>query len=78
MDTDSSVAVGSTSASCSEDEVASSLTKKKVTRFSVAQRACLNSYWFNGLTGCGKRHAALISQAASDAQLSIQQVKVVN
>ena len=39
---------------------------KKVVHFSAAQRACLNSFYLNGMRGCGKQHAALIAKAAED------------
>ena len=45
-------------------------------RFSEAQKACLNALYMNGMTGVGKKHAALVAKAASDTQLTIDQVKV--
>ena len=54
---------------------APSCTKGKI-RFSKAQKACLNAFYMNGMTGVGTKHADLIAKAASDTQLSIDQVKV--
>ena len=52
-----------------------SSTKGKI-RFSKAQKACLNAFYMNGMTGVGTKHAALVAKAASDTQLTIDQVKV--
>ena len=49
---------------------------KGKTRFSKAQKACLNAFYINGMTGVGAKHAALIAKAANDTQLTIDQVKV--
>ena len=58
-----------------EVPVTQNLAKRKRT-FSQAQRACLNAFFTNGMTGCSKQHAALINQASRDAELTIKQVKV--
>ena len=50
--------------------------KSRVVRFSEAQRACLNSYYRQGMVGVGKKEALLISKAAKDTHLSTNQVKV--
>ena len=44
-------------------------------RFSVAQKACLNSYYSNGMTSTSKNHCLMISRAAKDADLTVAQVK---
>ena len=44
--------------------------------FSVAQRACLKSFFSNGMVGVGKRYSSLIEQAANDTHLAVDQVKV--
>ena len=58
----------------SEDDT---IQKKMSKTFSVAQRACLNGFYSNGMTGGGKQHASLINRAASDTQLTTDQVKVI-
>ena len=50
--------------------------KKPVVRFSKAQKACLESFYQQGMTSTAKRHSSLISLAAKDPQLSADQVKV--
>ena len=50
--------------------------KKPVVRFSKAQKACLESFYQQGMTSTAKRHSSLISLAAKDTQLSADQVKV--
>ena len=53
--------------------------KAKVTtwaRFSEAQKACLNSYYLNGMTSTSKKQDLMISKAAKDTDLSVDQVKV--
>ena len=50
-------------------------TKGRI-RFSKAQKVCLNAFYVNGMTGIGAKHAALVAKAASDTQLTVDQVKV--
>ena len=50
--------------------------KKKMSRFSVAQNACLNAYYSSGMRGIGKKYSSQIVQAASDSQLTTLQVIV--
>ena len=52
-----------------------SCTKGKI-HFSKAQKACLNAFYTTGMTGTGAKHAALVAKAASDTQLTNDQVKV--
>ena len=48
----------------------------KLTRFSVAQTACLNAYYHNGMIGTGKKYSSQIAKAAADTQLTCDQVKI--
>ena len=50
--------------------------KKKIVRFSEAQRACLNSYFSAGMNSTASEHAPIIKNAAQDTHLSAIQVKV--
>ena len=52
------------------------VTKSTWARFSEAQKACLNSYYLNGMTSTSKKHDIIISKAAKDTDLSGDQVKV--
>ena len=52
------------------------VTKSTWARFSEAQKACLNSYYLNGMTSTSKKHDIIISKAAKDTDLSADQVKV--
>lgn len=45
-------------------------------RFSEAQKACLNSYDSNGMTSTSKKHHLIVSKAAKDTDLTVDQVKV--
>ena len=36
----------------------------------------MNAFYVHGMTGVGKNHASLIAKAASDTQLTTDQVKV--
>ena len=49
---------------------------KKSTRFSLAQKAHLDSLYNNGMRSTSKVHSSLIEQAAADTNLTTTQVKV--
>ena len=59
-----------------EDQPTNVDLRPKLKRFSVAQTACLKSYYGNGMVGTGKNFFSLILKAASDTQLTTDQVKV--
>ena len=66
------------SASSSDDDTKKIPTKKmKISRFSEAQRACLNAYYSRGMTGTGERHKSAIERASKDTHLTPAQVKVL-
>lgn len=50
--------------------------KKIVKRFSPAQTASLRANYNNGMVGIGKQYQVLMEKAATDAMLTINQVKV--
>ena len=50
--------------------------KKTVKRFSPAQTASLRANYNNGMVGIGKQYQVLMEKAATDAMLTINQVKV--
>ena len=50
--------------------------RPRVVRHSKAQINYLNYYYEMGMRGCSRKEAVLIEKAASDTQLSIEQVKV--
>ena len=50
--------------------------RPRVVRHSKAQINYLNYYYEMGMRGCSREEAVLIEKAASDTQLSIEQVKV--
>ena len=52
------------------------IVKKKVVRFTTAQKAFMNAYYDQGMKGTGKHYKHLIKRAAIDAGLSTAQVKV--
>ncbi len=51
-------------------------SKVKIHRFSLAQRAHLNSFYQTGMNSTSRSHAALVEQAAKDTGLTTEQVKV--
>ena len=66
---------GCASSSDSEDQTQST-AKRRVSRFTTAQKAFLNAYYGQGMNGTSKKHCNLIRRAATDAGLSSTQVKV--
>ena len=66
--------------SVSDDEDQSrettSKTKKKVVRFSLAQKTHLNSLYYSGMRSISKEHSSLIAKAAEETQLTTAQIKV--
>ena len=64
------------SSSDSEDVAPKILVKKKVARFTTAQKTFMNAYYNQGMKGTGKQYKHLIKRAASEAGLSTAQVKV--
>lgn len=66
---------GCASSSDSEDQTQSTV-KRRISRFTTAQKAFLNAYYSQGMKGTGKKHYNLIRQAATDAGLHSAQVKV--
>ena len=65
------------SSSCEEMQDGSQKTRNQpVVQFSQAQRTCLAAYYNRGMSGCGKKHAAVIEKAARDTCLTVGQVKV--
>ena len=59
-----------------EDQPTNVDLRPKLKWFSVAQTACLKSYYGNGMVGTGKNFFSLILKVASDTQLTTDQVKV--
>lgn len=51
------------------------LMKRKISRFTTAQKAFMNAYYNQGMKGTGKQYKHLI-KAANDAGLTSAQVKV--
>ena len=49
---------------------------KKVIRFTVAQKAFMNAYYKQGMTGTGKQYRHLVERAAADSGLTRVQVEV--
>lgn len=50
--------------------------KKKVVRYSLAQKNHLQYMYNTGMTGCSRNHSVFIHKAANDTGLTVQQVKV--
>lgn len=66
---------GCVSSKDSEDQTQTT-AKRRVSRFTTAQKAFLNAYYGQGMKGTGKQYCKLIRRAATDAGLSSAQVKV--
>ena len=73
---DSSLSEGETYGETEAEEGRPSTVKKRAVRFSKAQKACLNAYYCQGMTGAAKENAHLIAQAVKDTHLTSSQVKV--
>ena len=66
----------SNSSSTSEAPKRKKANLTQSTRFSEAQKACLNSFYSNGMTSTSRKHNLIISNAVKDTDLNVAQVKV--